>query len=67
MKKKKEIFPQYIKNASGKTTYVYLPFDTYESMMVACKEWKKIQKEKGVRWVQISREKPEKKIDRKRK
>lgn len=55
--KKFKISPQFVKDAHGTTTHVYLTLEAYEAMIQACKEWKKIQKEKGVRWVQISREK----------
>jgi hypothetical protein len=55
--KKDKFSPQFVKDAHGTTTHVYLPLKAYEAMIQTCNEWKKIQKEKGVRWVQISREK----------
>lgn len=57
MKKKNIIAPQYVKNAQGKLTHVYLPIDAYEVLSKKLKEYEEIKKEEGVRWVQISQEK----------
>lgn len=54
MKKKINlVWPQYIKNKSGKITHVYIPIEAYEKIEKDLKEWKRIQKEEGVRWVKL--------------
>jgi hypothetical protein len=54
-----------IESHSGKTKDICIDIKTYESLVAACKEWEKIQKEIGVRWVQVSREKANKKMAKK--
>ena len=57
MKKQKKcgvIHPQLIKNEKGKTTHVYLSIKDFEGLIERVEEWKKIQKEKGVRWVKLT-------------
>ena len=59
IKKKKKsvtIEPQYIKNSKGKTTHVYLPYKTFEYIEDQLKQYDKVKK-KGIRWIQVSREK----------
>ena len=53
MKKKsnKVVLPQYVKNDKGKVIEVYIPIDTFELMQKRLKEWEKVKKEEGVKWV----------------
>jgi len=61
MKKKNQIWPQYVKNSKGKVTHAYLPIDAYDAIKKELKEYEEIKKSKGIRWVQISKEKSLKK------
>lgn len=53
MAKQKAVWPQYIKNKSGKITHVYIPIEAYEQIDKDLKEWEKIQKKEGVKWVKL--------------
>ncbi len=53
-KKNDVIEPLFVKNAQNKTTHVYLSLEDYQFVLKRLKEWDKIQKEKGVKWVKIS-------------
>jgi hypothetical protein len=67
VKKKSVIAPQYVRSHQGKTTHVYLSIEAYEALSKKLKEYEKIKKEEGVRWVQISQEKHGKKMANKKK
>jgi hypothetical protein len=56
MKKKNTVWPQYVKNAQGKTTHVYLPIEAYEAINKELEEYKQVQKQEGIRWIQVSKE-----------
>ena len=65
MKKKlktKNVFnePHFVKNVQGGITQVHVPLDMYNNMMNRVKEYEKIQKKEGVRWVQVSGQKSKK-------
>ena len=62
MAKKKEkstaaIKPQYVKDSKGKTTHIYIPYLNYKSIEDKLKEYERVKKEEGIKWIQISKEK----------
>ncbi len=52
--KKNVVWPQYVKNDSGKITHVYISIEAYGVINKELKEYAKIKKNEGVRWVQVS-------------
>ena len=54
MKKKNIEWPQYIKDAKGKITHVYLPMEAYEVISKELKEYEALTKKNGIQWVEVS-------------
>ena len=51
MKKQKIVWPQYVKDSKGKILSVYIPIEAWEKIQKDLKDWERIQKEEGVKWV----------------
>jgi hypothetical protein len=52
--------PAYTKRGKSKVSYVYLALDVYKRMEKELREYERIKKKEGIRWVQVSSEKKKK-------
>jgi hypothetical protein len=53
MIKKKNTWPQYVKNSRGAVTEIYLPIDVYQNIREELEDYETIQKKEGIKWVQV--------------
>jgi hypothetical protein len=49
------IVPYFVKNSKNKTTHVCLSIESYDALMKEVAEYKKLKKEKKIRWLNISK------------
>jgi hypothetical protein len=54
MAKKQKFKPQFLVDAEGKKTHVYLTIEVYNGISKRLNAYEKLKKGKNIRWVQVS-------------